>query len=49
MSLQDFAELSGFKTFRLKNPDVMKEVEDKVRVIVGVAEDPEAETPEDEV
>ena len=25
MSLQDFAELSGFKTFRLKNPDVIKE------------------------
>ena len=25
-----------------KSPDVMKEVEDKVRVIVGVAQDPDA-------
>ena len=37
------------KQYLAENPDVMKEVEDKVRVIVGVAEDPEAETPEDEV
>ena len=39
------------KQYLAENPDVMKEVEDKVRVIVGVAEDPEGngEKPEDEV
>ena len=36
------------KQYLLENPDVMQEVEDKVRVIVGVAEG-EEDAPEDEV